>query len=126
MSQAGFDDFFEERCGEGFVGGEADCAFGDFEFREFGAEFVDDEIAHGEEAAVVFEGGDGADAAVVFKGGYAVTDGFDGAFGAGREDGGADFLESGFGGFGEAGVVVGDGCFVGGVGLAFCGGGAVR
>ena len=57
-----------------------------------GAEFVDDDVAHGEEAAVIFEGGDGDDAAVVFEGGDAVADGFGGAFGAGGEDGGADGL----------------------------------
>jgi len=69
LGEAGFDDFFEERRGKRFVDGEADCAFGDFEAGELGAEFVDDEVAHGEEAAVIFEGGDGADRAVVFEGG---------------------------------------------------------
>jgi hypothetical protein len=81
LGEAGFDDFFEEGGGEGFVGGEADCAFAYFKVGEVGAECVDDEIAHGEEAAVVFEGGDGADTAVVFESGDAVADGFDGAFG---------------------------------------------
>jgi len=76
LEEAGFNDFFEEGGGEGFVGGEADGTFAHFEAGELGAEFVDDEVAHGEEAAMVFEGGDGADVAVVFEGGDAVADGF--------------------------------------------------
>src|SRR5579863_7661436 len=98
--------------GEGFVGGEADCAFADFEAGEVGAEFVDDEVAHGEEAAVVFEGSDGDDAAVMFESGDSVADGFGGAFGAGGEDGGAYGVEGRADRFGEVGVVAGDCLFV--------------
>ena len=108
LGEAGFDDFLEEGRGDGFVGGEPDGAFAHLELGEFGAEFVDDEVAHGEEAAMIFEGGDGADAAVMFEGGDTVADGFDGAFGTGGEDCGANFLKSGFGGFGKARVVGGD------------------
>ena len=49
-------------CGQGLVGGETDCAFAYCEAGEVGAEFVDDEVARGEEAAMIFEGGDGDDA----------------------------------------------------------------
>ena len=113
LGEAGFDDFFQEGGGEGAVDGEADGAFGDVEAGEIGAEFVDDEVAHGEEAAVVFEGGDGADGAVVFEGGDAVAEGFDGFAGAGGEDGGADGLEGGASGLGEAREIFGDGLGVG-------------
>ena len=129
LREAGFDDFFEEWGGEGFVGGEAHRTFGDFKFGEFGLKFVEDEAAHREKAAMVFEGGNGADAAVVFEGGDAIADGFDGGFGAGGADRGAHGLECGFGGFGEASEIVGDGFCVGvrrGFGGAFCGDAGLR
>ena len=112
LGEAGFDDFFEEGGGDGLVDREADGAFAHFEAGEFGAEFVDDEVAHGEEAAMIFEGGDGDDAAVVFEGGDAVAEGFGCGFGARGEDGGADGLQSGFGGLVEEGEISGDGFIV--------------
>jgi len=73
---------------------------------------------------MIFEGGDGADAAVVFEGGDAVAEGYGGVFGAGGEDGGADGLESGFGGFGEAGEILNHGFVVGQSHANFRGGAA--
>lgn len=124
LGEAGFYDFLEERGGEWFVDGEADGAFGDFEAGELGAEFVDDEVAHGEEATVIFEGGDGDDAAVVFEGGDAVAEGFGCSFGAGGEDGGADGLQRGSRRFGKTGEVFGDCLIVRRFGGAFWGGGS--
>jgi hypothetical protein len=73
---------------------------------------------------MVFEGGDGDDAAVVFEGGDAVAEGFDCGFWAGGEDGGADGLEGGVSGFGEVGKIVGDGLIVRRFDGAFWGGGS--